>query len=64
MNSPLAPNFYQENEESTLALTGHNDLGVIAVFDGRTEEGVFLRSVEEAQFVRNALDQWIKEATA
>lgn len=59
-SNPLALDFYIDNNE-TIAVTGHTGLGVVAVYDDRDENGLFLRSIEEVRFVRDALDRWITE---
>lgn len=59
--SETEPDYYENNDDETIAITGYSSHGVVAIFDGREEEGVFLQSREEAAYVRDALDRWLNE---
>lgn len=55
------PDYYENNADASIAVTGYSTYGCVAIFDGREDEGVFLQSREEALYVRDALDRWLNE---
>ncbi len=51
--------FYENNEDATIAVFGMDD--VVAVYDGRSNEGVVCTSREEAEYIVEALGRWLNE---